>query len=354
VKRPLYLVVLLNLMVMFAPSPAAAAEPAGYEYFHTYAEVKADLDSAEANYPGIARVFDIGESYQGRKIWAIKISDNVGQDENEPEVFINAQIHARERATNELALYIVALLTQNYGGGDALGERVTNIVNTREIFIVPTVNPDGAEFDMKGGRWHQWRKNRQPIPNSLKIGVDLNRQFGYMWNCCGGSSAKPRSSTYHGPYAWYAPEAQRYRDFVASRVIDGKQQLRVILSLHSAGRLVLWPYSYTKLDVPPEMPQDDHDAFDALGTRLAALNGYRPEQGSDLYIVDGDMDDYAYHEYGIFTFTFEMTRGAAQRYYPTQGELGTDLAANRPAVLHLLEQADCPYRAAGLEQEHCS
>jgi hypothetical protein len=353
VKRSLYVVVLLNLLVLMAPATAAAAEPAGYEYFHTYAEVKAELDAAEVNFPAIARGFDIGESYQGRKIWAIKISDNVDVDEDEPEIFINAQIHARERATNELALYVVALLTQNYGGADGLGLRVTDIVNTREVFIVPTVNPDGAEFDMKGGRWHEWRKNRQPIPNSRKIGVDLNRQFGYKWACCGGSSAKPRSPTYHGPNAWYAPEAQRYRDFVMSRVVDGRQQLRVILSLHSAGRLILWPYSYTYEDIPPEMPADDHYAFVALGKELASLNGYRPEQGSDLYIVDGDQDDWAYHEYGIFTYTFEMTRGALKRYYPTQSELATDIAANRPAVLHLLEQADCPYRAAGLASVHC-
>jgi carboxypeptidase T len=351
--RPLYLAMLLTTMVMFAPAPAAAAEPAGYEYFHTYAEVKAELDATESAHPGIARVFSIGNSYQGRPIWAIKISDDVGQDENEPEIFINAQIHARERAPNELALYIVGLLTDNYGANDELGQRVTDIVNTREIFIVPTVNPDGAEFDIKGGQWHEWRKNRQPIPDSRKIGIDLNRQFGYMWACCKGSSFKPRSSTYHGPSPWYAPEVVRYRDFVNSRVIGGKQQLSVILSLHSAGRLVLWPYSYTKQDIPAEMPVDDHNAFVALGTQLASLNGYRPEQGSDLYIVDGDQDDWAYHEHGIFTFTVEMTRGAVRRYYPTRDELARDLADNRPAVLMLLEQADCPYRAAGLASSHC-
>jgi len=353
VKRPFALVLLLNLLVLALPVPAAAAEPKGFEYYHTYAEVKAEIDATVAAHPSIARPFTIGRSYEGRKIWGIKISDNVRANDNEPEIFINAQIHARERATNELALAIVGWLTNNYGGSDALGRRVTDIVNNREIFIVPTINPDGAEFDMKGGVWHEWRKNRQPIPDSTAIGIDLNRQFGYMWNCCGGSSAKPTSPTYHGPYAWYAPEARRYRDFVNSRVVNGRQQLKVILSLHSAGRLVLWPYSYTRQDVPPEMPQDDHDAFVALGTELAGMNGYRGEQGSDLYVVDGDQDDWAYHEHGIFTFTFEMARGAAKRYYPTQFELATDIANNRAAVLHLLEQADCPYRSAGLAAEHC-
>jgi carboxypeptidase T len=342
----------LMLLALATPLPAAAAEPSGFEYYHTYAENKAFIDSTVAAHPGIAKRFNIGNSYQGRKIWGIKISDNVATDENEPEVFINANIHARERATNELALNIISMLTDNYGGSDALGQRVTDIVNSREIWIVPMVNPDGAEFDMKGGRWHQWRKNRQPTSDPNEIGIDLNRQFGYMWGGP-GSSGKPSSDTYRGEYPWQAPEVRRYRDFVASRVIGGHQQIKVILSLHSAGRLVLWPYSYTKTDVPPEMPQDDHDAYVALGHELAAINGYTPEQGSDLYLVSGDMDDFEYHDQGIFTFTFEMTKGAARRYYPTQTELAADIAANRPAVLHLLEQADCPYRAAGLASAHC-
>jgi hypothetical protein len=353
VKRSIALVLLLNLLALVAPVPAAAAEPNGFEYFHTYAEVKAEIDATVAAHPGIAKRFHIGRSYEGRKIWGIKISDNVNANENEPEIFINAQIHARERATNELALAVVGWLTDNYGDSDAFGQRVTDIVNSREIFIVPTMNPDGAEFDIKGGKWHTWRKNRQPIPDSTAIGIDLNRQFGYKWACCGGSSAKPSSDTYHGPYAWYAPEARRYRNFVNSRVVNGQQQLKVILSLHSAGRLVLWPYSYTKQDIPPEMPPDDHYAFVALGRDLAALNGYRGEQGSDLYIVDGDADDWAYNAHGIFTFTFEMARGAAKRYYPTQQELAVDIGNNRPAVMHLLEQADCAYRAAGLAAAHC-
>ena len=176
-KRSISAVVLLNLVALLAPAPVAAAEPAGYEYFHTYREVKRELRATVHDHPGIAQRFHIGRSYEGRKIWAIKISDNVATDETEPEVFIHAQIHARERATNELALEIIKWLTDHYGAATALGQRVTQIVDSREIFIVPTMNPDGAEYDISGGRFHRWRKNRQPIPGSTAIGVDLNRQF---------------------------------------------------------------------------------------------------------------------------------------------------------------------------------
>jgi carboxypeptidase T len=327
----------------------AAGEPAGFEYFHTYAENKQVIDDAVSAHPAIAKRFSIGTSYEGRQIWGIKISDHVDTDENEPEVFIHGLTHARERASNEMALYLIEMLTDEY----ATSARIKSIVDSREIWIVPMLNPDGAEFDISGGHWHKWRKNRQPIPGSSEIGIDLNRNWGYHWG--GGSggtdgSDNPASVYYRGWAPEVAPEVQAYEAFEASRVVDGVQQIKASIGFHSAARQVLWPYSYTRQDVPPDMSADDHAAFVALGKRVAALNGYKPQQGSDLYPVYGDQDDWAYHEYGIFGYTFEMAKGAQKRYYPTQAELDTDISANRGAVLTFLEYADCPYRAAGLDQ----
>lgn len=335
--------------LLIAAAPVAAAEPPGYEHFHTYAEMKAELDATVADHPGIAQRFDIGASYEGRKIWGIKISDNVGTDEDEPEVLFHGLTHARERLSAEMALHIVAMLTDGYG----TDQRVTDIVNSREVWIVPMLNPDGAEFDFSGDVFHTWRKNRQPIPGSSEIGVDLNRQFGYMWGCCGGSSPNPPNDTYRGPAPWFAPEAVAYRDFVNSRVVGGRQQIRASISWHTAGRMVLWPYAFTKVNVPPQMALDDWKAFKALGQAMAATNGYKAQQGSDLYIVDGDQEDWAYHEHRIFSFAFEMAKGAAKRYYPTATETAAELANNEQAVLMFLEFADCPYRAAGLGASHC-
>jgi hypothetical protein len=351
-KKTLPALLLLVFLGLALPAPAAAAEVKGFEYFHTYSEVKSLIDSTVAAHPNIAKRFNIGRTYQGRKIWGIKFSDNVRTNENEPEVLIHAQIHARERAAGELAIAAIGWLANNYGGSDALGERVTNIINTREIFIIPVMNPDGAEFDMSGGVWHSWRKNRQPTPNGINIGTDLNRNFGYKWGGS-GSSGKQSSNNYRGPAPFSAPEARRLRDWLAARVVNGQQTMKAALGLHSAGGLVLWPYSYTRADVPPEMTQDDHDAYVALGHELAARNGYTPEQGSDLYLVSGDHDDFMYHEWGIFTISFEMRKGSQNRYYPTPAELSKDINRNRDAVLYFFEQADCPYRAAGLDGKYC-
>ena len=126
-------------------------------------------------------------------------------------------MHAREHLTAEQCLYFVHLLTDNYGQPTALGQRVTKIVNTREIFIIPMLNPDGAMYDISGGTFHGWRKNRQTNPDSTKIGIDPNRNWSYMWGCCGGSSAQARIGHVSRPVPFQAVEDQALRDFILSR-----------------------------------------------------------------------------------------------------------------------------------------
>jgi carboxypeptidase T len=335
--------------------PATADEPAGFGYFHTYAEMEAVIDAAVADHPDIAQKFSIGQSYHGREIWAIKLTGDVAAgNQGRPEVLIDGMIHGRERAAGELAIYMIQVLTGKYGQTTNLGRRVTAMLNTRVVYIVPMVNADGAVYDFKNGTLHSWRKNRQPIPGSSEVGIDLNRNFGFRWSCCGGSSGNPASDTYRGPSPWYAPEDVAYRDFIKSRVVDGEQRITAILSLHSAGRLVLWPYGYTRVDVPSTMTADDHTAFVALGNGMANRNGYVPQQSSDLYITDGDQNDWAYHAQRIFALTLEMKKGAVRRYYPSKSELAADLARNKLAVLWFLGQADCPYRAGGLDNVYCA
>ena len=353
-SKPLRIVLSLAVAVatglLAGPAPVAATgEPAGYEHLHTYAEITDELAATAAAHPDIAAVSSIGHSYEGREIWAIKISDNVGLDENEPEVFVNSLIHARERVAAEMSMYLIALLTGSYG----VDSRITSIVDGREIWILPMVNPDGAEYDMSDGVFRHWRKNRQPVPGSDAIGVDLNRQFDFAWGCCGGAGANPYADKYRGPAPWFAPETVAYRDFINSRVVDGRQQIRTSISFHSSGRLVLFPYAYTRANRPLGMTRDDRRAFVSLARAMAAINTYRPIQTSDLYIVAGDQDDWSYHQHGIFAFGIELARGRPLRDYPAAEQVAADLARNGDAVLLLLEQADCPWRLAGLAAAHC-
>src|SRR5690349_20159595 len=83
--------------------------------YHDYAEMVAELQQAALDHPSIFSLFSLGVSYQGRTIWAGKISDNVGTDEDEPEVLFTHHQHAREHLTVEMGLYTLKMLTDEYG-----------------------------------------------------------------------------------------------------------------------------------------------------------------------------------------------------------------------------------------------
>jgi len=329
---------------------AADFPPADASY-HSYQEMTDETLAIANAYPSIVRRQSIGTSYQGsRQIWALKISDNVGDDEAEPEVLFTHNQHAREHLTVEMAMYLLNELTSKYG----TDSRITAAVNTREIWIVPSMNPDGAEYDVATGAYRMWRKNRQPNAGSAAVGTDLNRNWGWQWGCCGGSSGRFSSETYRGPTPFSAPETQRVRDFVDSRVVDGVQQIKAAIDFHTYSELVLWPYGYTKEDTAAGMTADDRNALATLGTTMAATNGYTPEQASDLYIADGAIDDWLWGRHKIFGYTFEMyPRTASPGFYPPDEVIPAQTSRNREAVLQLLEIADCPYRAIGKETQYC-
>ncbi|MEV5444715.1 M14 family metallopeptidase [Streptomyces sp. NPDC052644] len=326
--------------------------PSADSRYHNYAEMTAEIDQRLAQYPTIMSKRVIGKSYQGRDIVAIKISDNVAADENEPEVLFTHHQHAREHLTVEMALYLLRELGAGYGSDS----RVTNAVNGREIWIVPDLNPDGGEYDIASGSYRSWRKNRQPNPGSTYIGTDMNRNWNYKWGCCGGSSGSPSSSTYRGAAPESAPEVKVVADFVRSRIVGGKQQIRAAIDFHTYSELVLWPFGWTYADTAPGMTQDDRDAFAAVGRKMAASNGYTAEQSSDLYITDGSIDDWLWGDQRIFGYTFEMypSGSSGGGFYPPDEVIERETARNRDAVLQLLENADCMYRSIGKQQQYCA
>jgi carboxypeptidase T len=341
---------LASMLVSLGATPTAAADPdfpAGQEAFHTYAEMAAEVQAAATAYPSIVQRFSIGKSYQGRALWAVKISDNVAIDEDEPEVLVDGLHHADEHMSLEMTLAILRWLTQGYG----TSTRITNVVDSREIWIIFAMNPDGAAYDIKGGNYHNWRKNRQPTSGSTAVGTDLNRNYDYRWGCCGGASSSPSSSRYRGKAPFSAPETRAFRDFVRSRVIDGRQQIRASVSFHTTGRLVMWPYGYTLTNVPADMTKDDRAAFAAMGRTMAGSNGYTPIQASDLYISSGTSRDWLYGKYRVFAYTFEMSPDSTP--YPKASAIASETGRNKSAVLYLMERAACPYRAIDKEQARC-
>ncbi|TAK00602.1 MAG: hypothetical protein EPO36_08115 [Chloroflexota bacterium] len=334
--------------------PAPGPTYPGYDArYHDYGEMLTYIRAAEIAYPDIVQVLSIGRSYEGRDIWAAKISDNVATDEPEPEVLFDALHHAREHLTVEQALYLLRTLATEYGSDPT----ITGLVDGREIWIVFAINPDGWAYDLTGGPYVGWRKNREPNTGTSAVGTDLNRNYGYGWGCCGGSSGSAAAWNYRGPAAWSATETRVMRDFVLSRVIDGRQQIRTHVTLHTNGELILWPYGYTRTDIPADMTVDDHSTFVAMGRHMASLNGYTAQQSSDLYVTDGDQIDWMYATQHIFSFTFELypTEQVSSHadHEPPDEVIASQTARNRGALLYLIDMAVCPYAAIGKAGAYC-
>jgi hypothetical protein len=352
--RLLAVIALASLAAILPAAPTApgatAAEPdfpsrdAGY---HSLSEMVADIMAVEAAHPNLVDVFSIGLSHEGRPIWAAKVSDNVTTDETEPEVLIDALHHAREHLSVEQALYLFHVLTDEY----ASDQRVGALVDEREIWFIFALNPDGFVFDLGGDPYRAWRKNRQPNSGTSAIGTDLNRNYGYRWNCCGGSTGDRSARTYRGLKPFSAPETRALRDFVQSRVVGGRQQIRTHLTLHSNGERILYPYGYTVADRPSDMSQDDHAVLEALAEAMADRNGYRPMQSSDVYVNDGNQMDWMYGRHRILSFTFELYPRPQDTvwadHYPPDERIAAETVRNREALLYLIERADCPYEPLG-------
>lgn len=341
------------------PQPKVAVD-SGY---HTYAAMADDIAAVATAHPDIVSTFSIGTSYQGRALLAAKVSDNVASDEQEPEVLLVGHYHAREHLTVEMMLANLHMLVDGYGTAEHA--RIDQLVNTREIWLVFDMNPDGGEYDTTGDIYRNWRKNMQPSGCGYSdsgygagSGIDLNRNHTYRWGYDdGGSSGDLCSETYRGAHAASATEVAALEQFVASRVVGGTQQITAAISFHTYGELVLWPYGYTASATPEDMPAADAQALAALGQAMAAANGYTAEQASVLYPTNGDFSDWAYGSQHIFGYTFEMSgyhNGTFYGFYPPSAAIETETARNREAVLLLIQHAGCPYTLTGQGEIYCT
>lgn len=338
---------LVSLPVAVPPLvPVGPGEfPIGYRGYHNDRRLTSELDSLAAAHPDQVAVSSYGTSVQGRPLLLVKLSDDVHTDKHEPEVLFTCAQHAREHITVEMCLHIVRRMAQGYGTDPA----ITRLLKSREIWVMPMANPDGAEYDISTGLFAMWRKNRQPTPGTRQIGTDLNRNWGDEWGCCDGSSSDPSSETYHGPGPFSAPETAQLRNWVNSRVIGGVQQITAHIDFHSFSELVLWPYGFTNSDTGPGLNKSDADTFRKLGEQMAATNGYTPEQSSHLYINDGSIGDWMWEQHHIWSYTFEMyptslTQGG---FYPPASVIDRETTRNDAAVDLLLNYADCVPRITG-------
>ncbi len=125
--------------------------------YHNYAGLTAELASYAAAYPEICRLYTLGQSVQGRELWAMLITDNPNTEEDEPEFKYVSTMHGDEPLGTEMCLYFIDMLLTTYD----LNDRVAELVDNTAIWVVPLMNPDGLEANSR------YNAN----------GYDLNRRF---------------------------------------------------------------------------------------------------------------------------------------------------------------------------------
>lgn len=289
--------------------------------YHTVEETVAELQAVAQKHPQIASLHDIGDTWEktqgkaNRDIWAMHITGQ-GIAEQKPGIVFLGNHHARELVTVEIPLMLINLLTENYGKDP----EITRLLDTRDIWIVPMVNPDGHVHAEAGD---SWRKNTHTF--GQYVGTDLNRNYGHEWGG-GGASTSPSSDTYRGPSAFSEPETQAIRDFIGSR-----KNAKVMMSYHSFSNLILWPWGYTKQRV-------NNPKLVEIGTQLGKLTGYKPEQASDLYVASGITDDYTFGKLGLMSFTTEIGSWG-DGFDPPYSRVADFWKENRPAALYLIDLA---------------
>jgi hypothetical protein len=310
------------------------ALPPDMGLYHTYQEMLDELKQREAAYPNICKLYDVGDTWENRDMWVLKISDNPTQNEAEPKLFVVGDHHAREIMTVEIPLHYIKVLLTKYSTDPDIKFYVDNY----EIYIMPMANPDGhvyVENHSEGNPSYWWRKNRRD--NGGSYGVDLNRNYSYKWGYDDrGSSPTPSSETYRGPSAFSEPETTAIRNFLIDK------NFHFALDYHSYGEYIIIPYGY---DTVERAPNPERAYFLEIGNGMNTKLNNRYRVGTPLetvrYPVNGDSVDYHFGERSekkkFYGWCFEVNTRNEGGFAPAESYIAPTCAEHEGVFLWFLD-----------------
>ncbi len=270
--------------------------------FQTLEQMYADLELMQIIYPNLISIkkpIGLFRTVDGDSIYYVKISDNPNLDENEPEILYTALHHAREPVSMSQMIYYMWYLLENYYRDTTIAK----LVNNRELFFIPCVNPDGYRYNelINPSGKGMWRKNRNPNPNTVDFGTDLNRNYGEGWGFDNiGSSPVGSDETYRGTKPFSEVETKALRDFCENR------HFSIAMNYHSFGNKLIIPWGYL------DEPTADSTQYLKLALEFTRYNHFEIGTSTQTlgYKVNGVADDWMYGEQifknKMFTFTPEV------------------------------------------------
>ncbi|KAM4748926.1 carboxypeptidase A1-like [Rhinophrynus dorsalis] len=262
-----------------------------YSTYHTLDEIYSWIDILIAEYPKLVSRINIGQSYEGRPIYALKFSTGG----NKPAIWIDTGIHAREWITPAIGIWTAKKIASSYGNDHSL----TEVLNNLDIILEVVTNPDGYAYTHSTNR--MWRKTRSINEGSLCVGVDPNRNWDAGFGGP-GSSSNPCDETYHGKHPHSEPEIKAIVEF-----IQAHGNVKAMLTIHSYSQLLLFPYGYTNELCP------DHEELNELAKETVAalysLHGTKYDYGTTfhaIYQAAGTTTDWGYESGIKYSYTFEL------------------------------------------------
>lgn len=307
--------ILAKLGVKFTVRQGASSKriPQGYANVEAiHAELRA---IAQAN-PNLVELVEFGQSIEGRPLLAAKITAK--PKENLPAVRLTGGTHARELVPVEL----MRLLTKHLVGGYGQDSTVTRLLETRHVWIVPVVNPDGR-VRVEGGS-AMWRKNARPLGMGAN-GVDINRNADDHWSQGNGMKW---SDDYHGDAPFSEPETQGLRDLAE------KVRFKASIDVHCFGGMLLWPPGYSN-----ELSADEA-SFRTIGDKMAKPLGYKAGTiARTIYKTYGDFATWEYVKLGTLAFAAELDD---RQFDPGFAQVDKDWAGWKANFLYLIDAAGNP------------
>lgn len=308
----------IDFKVLIAPSEISPVQMSNdpkqvltWNYYPTYPAYETLITDFAASHPEICRLITIATLTSGRKILALRISDNVNTEENEPEFLYSSSIHGDELTGYILMLHLADYLLSGYGT-DA---RITTMVNNFDIVICPLANPDGT---YKGGNG--------TVNGAVRFNansVDLNRNY-----------PDPQDGQHPDGNSWQ-PETVAFMNFAS------QNSFTIAANFHGGAEVVNYPWdTWSKLSADDEWwKYVSHEYADTV--HLNSPQGYMTlypsgiTNGITWYRITGGRQDYM----NFFKHCREVTIELSDTKLLPANQLVNHWNYNYRSLLNYIEQA---------------